>query len=57
MHATPATGASWLGVSLTGGSRNDVTQLLSLLDKVLAVAGMVTAGRARPRRLMTAGVW
>ncbi|MFD5593783.1 transposase [Streptomyces griseorubiginosus] len=36
-----------LAVSLTGGSRKDVAQLLPLLDKILAVAGAVS----RPRRL------
>jgi transposase len=33
-------------VSLTGGNRNDVTQLLPLLDKIPAVAGRP----GRPRR-------
>jgi transposase len=36
-----------LAVSLTGGIRNDVTQLLPVLDKIPAVAGRV--GRPRPR--------
>jgi hypothetical protein len=35
-----------LAVSLTGGNRNDVTQLLPLLDKVPPVRGR----RGRPRR-------
>ncbi|MBT2873439.1 transposase [Streptomyces sp. McG7] len=35
-----------LAVSLTGGNHNDVTQLLPLLDKIPAVAGVV----GRPRR-------
>ncbi|MFJ8113362.1 transposase [Streptomyces sp. NPDC096132] len=30
-----------LAVSLTGGNRNDITQLLPLLDKIPAVAGVV----------------
>jgi hypothetical protein len=34
-----------LAVSLTGGNRNDITQLLPLLDKIPAVAGR----RGRPR--------
>lgn len=34
-------------MSLTGGNRNDVTQLLRLLDKIPAIAGRV----GRPRRL------
>jgi hypothetical protein len=33
-------------VSLTGGNRNDVTQLLPLLDKIPAIADVV----GRPRR-------
>ncbi|CAL9677506.1 IS5 family transposase ISBugl2 [Streptomyces sp. enrichment culture] len=35
-------------MSLTGGNRNDVTQLLPLLDKVPAVAGVVGRPRRRP---------
>jgi transposase len=35
-------------VSLTGGNRNDVTQLLPLPDKIPAVAGMVGRPRHRP---------
>jgi transposase len=35
-------------VSLTGGNRNDVTQLLPLLDKIPAVAGVVGRPRRRP---------
>ncbi|WP_329405947.1 IS5 family transposase [Streptomyces sp. NBC_00704] len=40
-----------LAVSLTGGNRNDVTQLLPLLDKVPAVAGAVGRPRRRPDML------
>ncbi|MFF9819315.1 IS5 family transposase [Streptomyces sp. NPDC014006] len=40
-----------LAVSLTGGNRNDVTQLLLLLDKVPAVAGVVGRPRRRPDML------
>nr|WP_239115419.1 IS5 family transposase [Streptomyces sp. SID8499] len=40
-----------LAVSLTGGNRNDVTQLLPLLDKVPAVAGVVGRPRRRPDML------
>nr|WP_229878049.1 IS5 family transposase [Streptomyces humidus] len=40
-----------LAVSLTGGNRNDVTQLLPLLDKVPAVAGVVGRPRRRPDTL------
>ncbi len=35
-------------MSLTGGNRNDVTQLLPLLDKIPAVAGIVGRPRRRP---------
>ncbi|MET9524915.1 IS5 family transposase [Streptomyces coeruleorubidus] len=41
-----------LAVSLTGGNRNDVTQLLPLLDKVPAVAGAVGRPRRRPDALL-----
>jgi transposase len=39
-------------VSLTGGNRNDVTQLPPLLDKVPAVAGLVGRPRRRPDALL-----
>jgi hypothetical protein len=39
-------------VSLTGGNRNDVTQLLSLLDKIPAVAGRPGRPRRRPDALL-----
>ncbi|WP_404820181.1 MULTISPECIES: IS5 family transposase [Streptomyces] len=41
-----------LAVSLTGGNRNDVTQLMPLLDKVPAVAGLVGRPRRRPDALL-----
>ncbi|MFJ6728378.1 IS5 family transposase [Streptomyces sp. NPDC091281] len=41
-----------LAVSLTGGNRNGVTQLLSLLDKVPAVAGVVGRPGRRPDALL-----
>ncbi|MDX2691976.1 IS5 family transposase [Streptomyces ipomoeae] len=41
-----------LAVSLTGGNRNDVTQLVPLLDKVPAVAGVVGRPRRRPDALL-----
>ncbi|WP_184567377.1 IS5 family transposase [Streptomyces paradoxus] len=40
-----------LVVSLTGGNRNDVTQLLPLLDKIPPVAGVVGRPRRRPDML------
>ncbi|MFJ9150259.1 transposase [Streptomyces sp. NPDC102270] len=40
-----------LAVSLTGGNRNDVTQLLPLLDKIPAMAGVVYRPRRRPDML------
>jgi hypothetical protein len=39
-------------VSLTGGNRNDVTQLVPLLDKIPAVAGVVGRPRRRPDALL-----
>ncbi|MFD0391780.1 IS5 family transposase [Streptomyces nogalater] len=41
-----------LAVSLTGGNRNDVTQLLPLLDKVPPVASVVGRPRRRPDMLL-----
>ncbi|WP_405567880.1 IS5 family transposase [Streptomyces phaeochromogenes] len=41
-----------LAVSLTGGNRNDITQLLPLLDKIPAVAGVVGRPRRRPDALL-----
>ncbi|WP_420882633.1 IS5 family transposase [Streptomyces noursei] len=40
-----------LAVSLTGGNRNDVTQLLTLLDKIPPAAGVVGRPRRRPDSL------
>ncbi len=44
-HGTP------LGVLLTGGNRNDVTQLLHLLDATPLVRGRVGRPRRRPDSL------
>ncbi|WTJ01723.1 IS5 family transposase (plasmid) [Streptomyces sp. NBC_00015] len=41
-----------LAVSLTGGNRNDVTQLEPLLDKIPAVAGRAGRPRRRPDALL-----
>lgn len=41
-----------LAITLTGGNRNDVTQLLPLLDKIPAVAGRVGRPRRRPDALL-----
>ena len=40
-----------LAVALTGGNRNDVTQLLPLLDGITPVAGKVGRPRQRPDRI------
>ena len=37
---------------MTGGNRNDVTQLLPLLDRVPAVAGLPGRPRRRPERVV-----
>ena len=37
---------------MTGGNRNDVTQLLPLLDRVPAVAGVPGRPRRRPERVV-----
>ncbi|GAA0952750.1 hypothetical protein GCM10009550_33930 [Actinocorallia libanotica] len=41
-----------LAVSLTGGNRNDVTQLVPLLDRVQPVRGRVGRPRRRPEKLL-----
>ncbi|WP_418961265.1 IS5 family transposase [Streptomyces tritici] len=41
-----------LAVSLTGGNRNDVTQLMPLLAKIPSVAGLVGRPRRRPDVLL-----
>jgi transposase len=46
-----ATGAP-LAASLTGGNRNDVTQLLPLIDGIEPVAGRRGRPRRRPERLL-----
>jgi len=40
-----------LAWTLTGGNRNDVTQLLPLLERVPPVRGLVGRPRRRPKRL------
>lgn len=40
-----------LAVSLTGGNRNDVTQLIPLLEAIPPVPGKVGRPRSRPRQL------
>ena len=47
---TDATGIP-LAVTLTGGNRNDVTQLIPLIDAVPPIRGVVGKPRRRPRRL------
>jgi transposase len=41
-----------LAISLTGGNRNDVTQLLPLIDGIGPVAGKVGRPRKRANRLL-----
>ncbi len=41
-----------LAYSVTGGNRNDVTQLIPLLDRVPAVAGRPGRPRRRPEQLV-----
>ena len=38
--------------TLSGGNRNDVTQLIPLLDRIPAVRGRVGRPRTRPERLL-----
>jgi transposase len=46
LHGTP------LGVALTGGNRNDVTQLLPLVDGIGAIAGKRGRPRQRPDQVI-----
>jgi len=39
-------------VALTGGNRNDITQLLPLVDGVAPVKGKVGRSRQRPDRIV-----
>ncbi len=41
-----------LAVSLTGGNRNDVTQLLPLVDAIPPIRGLVGRPRRRPGQLL-----
>jgi DDE family transposase len=41
-----------LAYTLTGGNRHDVTQLIPLLDRVPAVAGLVGRPRRRPDQVV-----
>ncbi|PBC92987.1 Transposase DDE domain-containing protein [Streptomyces sp. OV198] len=55
-HAIPATSArcpsTWsLAVSLTGGNRHDVTQLIPLLSATAPIRGLPGRPRHRPKRL------
>lgn len=50
---TDATGVP-LAVTLTGGHRNDVTQLIPLIDAAPPTRGIVGRPRRRPRRLYAA---
>lgn len=40
-----------LAITLTGGQRNDVTQLIPLIDAIPPIRGVVSKARRRPRRL------
>ena len=41
-----------LAVTLTGGNRNDITQLLPLIDGIMPVSGKVGRPRQRPDRIV-----
>jgi transposase len=51
-HLLTDAGGVPLGISLTGGHRNDVTQLLPLVDGVEPVRGRVGRPRKRAERLL-----
>jgi hypothetical protein len=41
-----------LAITLTGGNRNDITQLLPLVDGIMPVSGKVGRPRQRPDRIV-----
>ena len=41
-----------MAVTMTGGNRNDITQLLPLVDGIMPVAGKVGRPRQRPERIV-----
>lgn len=51
-HLITDAGGVPLGITLTGGQRNDVTQLLPLVDSVGPVTGKVGRPRKRAERLL-----
>jgi transposase len=51
-HLLTDAGGIPLAISLTGGNRNDVTQLLPLIDGVEPVAGKVGRPRQRPELVL-----
>jgi len=51
-HLLTDSGGIPLAISLTGGNRNDVTQLLPLIDGVAPVAGKVGRPRQRPELVL-----
>ena len=51
-HLLTDAGGLPLAITLTGGNRNDVTQLLPLVDGVAPIAGKVGRPRRRPDRLL-----
>ena len=50
-HLLTDSGGIPLAISLTGGNRNDVTQLLPLIDGIAPVRGKVGRPRRRPDRV------
>jgi transposase len=51
-HLLTDSGGIPLAISLTGGNRNDVTQLLPLIDRVAPVTGKVGRPRQRPELVL-----
>jgi hypothetical protein len=41
-----------LALALTGGNRNDITQLLPLVDRITPVAGKLGRPRQRPNQIV-----
>lgn len=50
-HVITDAGGTPLAITLTGGNRHDITQLLPLLDAIPRIRGVTGRPRHRPRQL------
>ncbi|MGQ7747806.1 transposase [Streptomyces sp. WC2508] len=54
-HVITDAGGTPLAITLTGGNRHDITQLLPLLDAIPRIRGVTGHPRHRPRQLFADG--